>query len=191
MSNQDGRLPTAPGYSASPEPVVSALRASIPSALDGMRLDTEKFLAECRAKEIKFSEPNPAFWRELHERANPQTLTVCKHLESEQSDAACRCSYPGSVWADPERVLFTMGDQWGDSAFRTERVPRASGIATAQLLTCLYNNADWLIGLAAQAIEARSGETRTRLDPQDESAVGSADASELNRHHTSPEGKEA
>lgn len=41
----------------------------------------------------------------------------------------------------------------------------------------------------AQAIEARSGETRQRLDPKDESAVGAADASKTQPHLT-PEGDE-
>lgn len=117
------------------------------------------FLARGEAKRIKFSERNPALWQRLLSEANPQTLTVCRHLESVEADRACRCGYAGSVWADGERVLFTMGDMLYPEhpEMHTPRIERAAEIATAQLLTCLYNNADWLIGLAASAIEAREG----------------------------------
>ena len=117
--------------------------------------NVEAFLERSKQKEIKFSQRDPSLWSDLLAIANPPTLTVCKHLEGEAADRACRCGYPGSVWADPERVLFTMGDIWGDDAsMQTPRIDRPAEIATAQLLTCLYNNAEWLIGLAAKATAA-------------------------------------
>lgn len=137
----------------------------------------EKFFAEGEAKRVKFSEPNPALWRELLNKAIPPTLTVCRHLESEEADKACRCGYSGSVWADGERVLFTMGDIRDPEhpEMSAPRVERPAEIASAQLITCLFNNAEWLIGLAAQAIEARRAET-LQDGSVHESAVGNADA---------------
>lgn len=138
-----------------PSPDGLGQSATIPSVWD-----TKAFLERAHEKEIKFSRRDPVLWRELLAISNPQTLTVCRHLEGEVEDKACRCGYPGSVWADPERVLFTMGDVWGDDAsMQTPRIERNTEIATAQLITCLYNNADWLIGLAAEAIETRRAET--------------------------------
>ncbi len=127
----------------------------------------DEFLAASAAKELEHRERNPMLWRDLLAMANPPTLTVCKHLESTEADQACPCGYPGSVWADSERVLFTMGDQWGEKELQSARIPREQEIATARLIACLYNNADWLIGLAAQAIEAGTAKTEG-LGPKDE-----------------------
>jgi len=130
---------------------VSAVPASVPSATRWP--DIDKFLAEGEARRIAFSERNPRLWRELLAKANPPTLTVCRHLESEEADKACRCGYSGSVWADGEHVLFTMGDirDPAHPEMSAPRIERPAEIASAQLLTCLFNNADWLIELAAQA----------------------------------------
>jgi hypothetical protein len=152
---------------------VSAVPVGIPDAWG-----VDAFLEESRLKEIKFSEVNPTMWRELLAAANPPTLTVCKHLEGEAEDQACRCGYPGSVWADPEHVLFTMGDVWGsEPSLQAPRIARPVEIASAQLLACLYNNAEWLIGLAAQAIEAGTAETHS--GSVHESAVLAEDAPKL------------
>ena len=122
--------------------------------------DMTKFMAESEAKRIKFSAPNPELWRDLLADASPPTLTVCKHLESEVADHACPCGYPGGVWADGEHILFTMGDirDPHHPEFSAQRIERVAEIATAQLITCLFNNAEWLIQLAEQAIEARTAD---------------------------------
>lgn len=157
-----------------PQPATPSSQSSIPSAFSAY---ADRFLAESEAKRVRFSEPNPSFWRELLAAANPPTLTVCRHLEGVREDRACRCGYPGSVWADGDRVLFTMGDQWGsEEGMRAPRIEREAEIATAQLLTCLYNNAGWLIELAASAIEARQGHDPQGHGAQHESAGPKGDA---------------
>jgi len=129
-------------------------------AFSAMKKSTERFLASHDAKRVKFSQRDPSLWLELAAAANPPTLTVCRHLESEEADKACPCGYAGSVWADGEHMLFTMGDQRDvDDAFRAPRIDRTTEIATAQLLACLYNNAEWLIELAAKAMETGTAKT--------------------------------
>lgn len=152
-------LPSDRAGGLRPEPAAqSQPSALIPSAYS-IYPEMDAFLAEGEAKRIKFSERNPSLWADLLAKSTPPTLGVCRHLESEEADKACRCGYSGSVWADGEHVLFTMGDI-RDPRFpelSAPRIDRSAEIASAQLLTCLFNNAEWLIELAAKAMEARQG----------------------------------
>lgn len=119
----------------------------------------------------------------LAEKATAPGITLCQHLKSIECDQACKCGYRGGVWAaDGEHILFTMGDPVTEPypGLEAPRIERSQEIYTAQLLVALYNYAPSLIA-AAQAIDARSGQTACGLDPKGESAVAESDAPNLFR----------
>lgn len=126
MANNDGRLPSAPGFREPDPQAVPALRASIPSALWPL-LD-----AVFKAGVKRGQDEATAFdWG-----ASPSG-----EFYDQLDDALHEFNNEGLAYDDPGYLTFE-----GVSEFR------------------------------AQAIEARSGETRQRLDPKDESAVGATDA---------------